>query len=527
MIKPQSIQRRDFLRLLGLLGVSTAIPFSFAAPASLVLKENPFQLGVASGDPAADGMVLWTRLISDQLPKDKPVLVNWSLYKWDQPEQTIASGAVLALPELAYAVHAEVTGLAANTWYGYQFTIAGHQSMPGRTRTLPAANEKVTSLALAFASCQRFEDGYYSAYRAMLAEKLDLVCFVGDYIYEYRSRKKTVRSHNLPHITDLAGYRQRYALYKVDADLQAIHAHCPWLVIWDDHEVENNYFASMSTSGKGNISVLRAAAYQAFYEHMPIRASRLAAGIEGLLAGEGLRLYEQFSFGSLAQLLLLDNRQYRDAPLCGKEPTAAMAKVCEPKLAQTHSMLGKNQENWFEQCLSNNNQVPHLWHLVIQQTRFTPANYHAGYANRANRDTWDGYPVARQRLLDALINANLERVVLLGGDIHYNWVAKVHAQPYEVKSPVVAMEFCGTSISSRSNTTEQSIKRLLSRNPHLHYANAAYRGYGVLRLSQEQANVTLMAVADIANPDSQVFKLAEFSLAENMVLAQHIAAIHD
>lgn len=500
-------RRRDFVRLLALLGLAATVPLTLSLTRGQLFMQNPFRLGVASGDPTADGVVLWTRLVSPQLPANSAVAVSWQVFELNQPENIVARGEAAAIAELAHSVHVEVAGLQADTWYGYQFSVAGHRSVVGRTRTLPQTGANVAQLTLAYASCQRYEDGYFSAYRAMLDESLDLVCFVGDYIYEYASRRDGVRSHTLPRIKDLQGYRARYELYKSDADLQAIHAHCPWLVVWDDHEVENNYFAQYSTEGRGDISALRSAAYQAFYEHMPLRASRLIGGLQGLLDGKELRLYQQLSFGKLASLYLLDNRQYRHRPLCGENAESKLAEVCQPALEATHTMLGDEQQHWLEQQLAS---AGGHWQLLVQQTRFTPANYAAGFANSFSRDTWDGYPAARQLVLQAIQQPAVKNVIVLGGDIHQNWVARVHANPYDVSSPVIATEFCGTSISSRSATTPARIKRAVKRNPHLVFANAEFRGYGVLRLTMDAAVVSLKVVDTIADPKSTVSELARF-----------------
>ncbi|MCC5824626.1 alkaline phosphatase D family protein [Alkalimonas sp.] len=510
MTDKRSFRRRDFVKLLGLVAAAAALPYVASTTRRPVFWGNPFQLGVASGSPDATGFVLWTRLLSEQLT-DQDVVVEWELFDAAQPDQVVRQGQAVALAALAHSVHVELDGLKANHWYHYRFRVAGYQSPLGRARTLPAVGEAVSSIRLAYASCQRYEDGYFTAYRHMREQQPDLVCFVGDYIYEYRSRAGAPRPHSLRRIRNLNDYRARYALYKSDPDLQAMHAACPWLITWDDHEVENNYFGQQSTEGRGDISKLRAAAYQAFYEHMPLRSSSLIAGIEGLLKHGSLQLYQALDIGKLARLYLIDNRQYRAAPYCGESPSDGVAAVCADAKSY-RTMLGEVQEQWLEQAMLSTQAKQASWHVVVQQTRFTPANYHVGALRNMSRDSWDGYPEARARLLHLFQQSDHENLVVLGGDIHQNWVAKVHADPYNKESKVLGTEFTGTSISSQSRATEAGMRRHLSRNPHLLYANAEYRGYGLVEIQQNKTEVTLFAVEEIANPESAVSVLARFAV---------------
>lgn len=510
MTGKHTFRRRDFVKLLGLIAAAAALPYVAGKVRQPVFWGNPFQLGVASGSPDAEGFVLWTRLLSEQLTDDD-VMVEWELFDADEPAKVVRQGQAVALAALAHSVHVELDGLKADHWYHYRFRVAGYQSPLGKARTFPSTGQALSSFRLAYASCQRYEDGYYTAYRHMRSQQPDLVCFVGDYIYEYRSRAGAPRPHDLRRIRTLDDYRARYALYKSDPDLQAMHAACPWLVTWDDHEVENNYFGQQSTEGRGDISRLRAAAYQAFYEHMPLRSSSLIAGVEGLLQHGYLQLYQTVEIGSLAKLYLLDNRQYRAAPYCGESPSDGVAAVCADA-SPYRTMLGEAQERWLAHELLSKQAQQVNWHLVVQQTRFTPANYHVGALRNMNRDSWDGYPEARAKLLQLFEQSQHDNLMVLGGDIHQNWVAKVHADPYNKESKVVATEFTGTSISSRSRATVAGMRRHLRRNPHLLYANAEYRGYGLVDIQQSKTEVTLFAVEEIAQPDSAVSVLARFAV---------------
>jgi alkaline phosphatase D len=476
--------------------------------------DSPFGLGVASGSPSTDGFVLWTRLIGANLPTDRAVSVEWEVFVDDSLRQSVAQGRALALPELAHSVHVETSGLQPNQWYFYRFRCGNLLSPLGRARTLPAANAAVSGLRLAYASCQNWEHGHYAAYRQMRLDKPDMVVFLGDYIYEGAGHPSPgqVRTHMLPAANSLESYRARYALYKSDPALQAMHAACPWLVTWDDHEVENNYAGEFLISAKGLSTRRRQVAYQAYYEHMPLRASTMIRNVEGLRKKGALRIYDTYDYGRLARIYMLDNRQYRSAPLCGTNPTQKLQTICQavPDIDDERSLLGLDQERWLSDKFAEARDHNTIWNLISQQTRFTPLNYLHGAGQNARVDTWDGFPASRQRLIDALVSKGATNPIFLGGDIHKNWVANVYRDPYSVSSPIIAAEYCGTSISSRSKAEEQSDVKAMKKNPHCLFVNSQKRGYGLMDVSSERVTVTLRAVDDPSRPDSQVSELATF-----------------
>jgi alkaline phosphatase D len=213
---------------------------------------DPFTLGIASGDPVADGIVLWTRLAPDPLQgggmPPSNVDVRWEVATDESMRRIVKRGSAVASPGFAHAVHAEVNGLESDRWYWYRFDVGGAASPIGRARTLPKRDAVKERLRFAFASCQHYEQGYYAAHRHLAQEPVDFVAFLGDYIYESTSANQ-VRSHGSGEPISLADYRTRYALYKTDADLQAAHAACPWIVTFDDHEVDNNYVGLVSQDG--------------------------------------------------------------------------------------------------------------------------------------------------------------------------------------------------------------------------------------------------------------------------------------
>jgi alkaline phosphatase D len=458
--------------------------------------------------------VLWTRLVSAGIPENQAVPIDWQIFEDASLQRLVMEGQSLAMPELGHSVHIEVSGLRADQPFYYRFRCGGHHSPIGKSRTLPTPTAVVNQLRLAFASCQRWDHGYYAAYRQMRADDPDLVLFLGDYMYEsaIQAGSSPVRSHTLGAAVSLQDYRERYALYKSDPDLQAMHAACPWLLIWDDHELENNYAGQAALGGTEPLSSRRRAAYQAYYEHMPLRASTMIRGLSGLSRGDELRIYDAYDYGRLARIYMLDDRQYRSAPLCGISPSKKLSAMCASSEAYgtQRSLLGAEQEQWLEQQLEESVKSGIRWNIIGQQTRFTPANYTYGIGTKMNRDAWDGYPESRQRLIDALVRLGALNPVILGGDIHKNWVADIHHDPYAVSTPIIGAEYCGTSISSRSNSNPNADALGLRENPHCHLVNSASRGYGLVDINADRVLVTLRGVDDVTQPDSQITSLASF-----------------
>lgn len=501
-------------RLLALLAASVAAN-AIAAPGkpeTIKFDQNPFSLGVASGSPSSTGFVLWTRLMG-RLDAYDTIPVRWEVYEDEVKGKPVATGTARAMADLAHSIHVEVDGLRPDRWYSYRFMVGDEVSPTGRTRTMPADDATGGSLRFAYASCQRWEHGYYAAYRHMLAESLDLVLFVGDYIYEYAGKnvKDPVRSHDLPEIRTLADYRARYALHRSDPDLQKMHAACPWLVTMDDHDVEDNHAGGVSVFGTKDFEAKRIAAYQAFYEHMPVRSASLIRGLEGLKRTGGLRIYQRINFGRLAAFHVLDNRQYRDAPLCGARPSRTMTAVCRKTDTKTSTMLGMEQERWLDDGLGQEARRKTEWNFLVQQTAFSPRNYGFGEGSHASTDAWDGFPSSRERLIASIVARRPRNPVFIGGDLHQNWVANVHQTPYDVKSRVIASDFCGTSITSRGVSVQRS-RTVADANPHCLYANAAVRGYGVVQIDGERGTVRLRGVRNVADRDSAVDTLAEFTI---------------
>jgi alkaline phosphatase D len=460
-------------------GVAVAWPW-LASPVSavmrrqIVLSGDPFQLGVASGDPSPDGFVIWTRLAPEPhqgggMPPEN-VAVDWEIADDEHFRAVVARGTELATPELAHSVHVEIQGLPAGRWYWYRFMAAGATSPIGRARTAPASDETPDRLRLAFASCQHFEAGYYTAYEHMAREDLDLILHLGDYMYEYAAGKGQglVRRHGEEKCRNLAQYRNRYALYRSDKHLQAAHALCPWIVTWDDHEVENDYANGVSFENPKidpvEFLAQRAQAYQAYYEHMPLRRAQFPQG-------PSMQLYRRARFGKLVEFSVLDERQYRTAQPCGNNNKSP----CDETFSPTATLLGATQEQWLYDGLKAS---PTLWNALANQVMMARVDREVGEKLAYSMDQWPGYEQNRQRMLKFFAESGVANPVVLTGDIHSNWVNDLQVDSSRADDPVVATEFVGTSISSQGDGSESNAKvpQVLAENPFVKFLNLE-RGY--------------------------------------------------
>ena len=521
------MSRRDRRHLLGLAAAAAGtlwLPRS--AWSQPRLPANPFALGVASGSPRHDSVVLWTRLVQtglfggSTLP-NAAITVRWELAHDDAFTRIAQTGQAQALPELAHSVHVEAAGLDSDRSYFYRFMLGGDGndwvSTPGRTRTLPAPDAQPASLRLAYASCQRWEHGYFSAWRHLVADQPDAVVFLGDYLYEYPGATNAVRAGTGTWALTLDDYRKRHALYKGDADLQAAHAACPWFLVWDDHEVQNDY-AGLTVGDSGpavvDFAARRAAAYQAYYEHMPLRAGVLTRALAGLGSGAEMRLYGQVRYGQLATIHLLDARQYRSPQACTRDSKPGSSRVnpatCAAWMDPARSMLGTEQEQWLADSFSRSSGQA-TWNLLGQTTLFGPRDFKPGPGQTLWNDGWDGYTPARTRLVDGLRRHRVANPVFLGGDVHENWVGHVLADYADPASPSVGVEFCGTSITARSGGNAQ-LAAQLAENPHFVYAEAERKGYGIADITPQQMKVSLRVVSDVAAKATQIETLARFAV---------------
>ncbi len=505
--RPAPPSRRQTLKLLGALGAS-----SLAVPGWLqqahAAQRLGFDGGIASGSPTADSVVLWTRVTSppNETTINNPVSVHWELAEDEAFTRIAARGEEAASAVHGHTVHALAQGLKPARWYWYRFTAAGERSAVGRTRTAPAPGDAVASLDFAITSCQRWDHGHFAAWRDVAAQPLDLVFFLGDYIYEYASGASAVRATGSAYVQTLQDFRNRYALYKSDPLLQAAHAHCPWIVIWDDHEVDNDYANEQGQLLQSDFLARRAAAYQAWWEFMPVPHSLRPNGPHARIQG-------RLDWGRLARLQWVDDRQYRDLQACPRPGRGGSNTVklrdCPALADPARSLLGAEQEQWLAQGWS----LERPWNLLAQQTlmaRFSREPVvEASQDGRYWTDGWDGYPHARQRLLSAVAERKLPGAVVLGGDVHAHYVADLKLNFEDEKAAVVATEFCGTSIST-NGSAQTAVNAALPHNPHIRYGRADQRGSVIFRLNAERLSADLRAVVEPKSAASSVQSAARF-----------------
>jgi alkaline phosphatase D len=502
-----AFDRREFLRTLGALAIAPALGTSGCATTAR-LTSNPFTLGVASGAPLPDGVVLWTRLAPDPLAggglDPLPVSVRWEVANDEAFRTIVRRGNSVADPAWAHSVHVEVDGLAPDRWYFYRFMAGNFVSPVGRTRTAPPP-DALGKWRFAFASCQQYEQGYFCAHRHMAEEDLDLVVFLGDYIYESSWGKEHVRKHEGPEPYTLAQYRNRYARYKTDPDLQRCHARFPWIVTWDDHEVQNDYANDRAQDLDPNFLARRAAAYQAYYEHMPLRAMNRPRGPD-------MRLYGHYDFGRMARFHVLDDRQYRTHQACPKPKRGGSNTVakCDARLDESRTMLGFEQEAWLADSLA---QSGARWNVLAQQTVMAQVDRQPGPGRRYWTDGWDGYPAARKRLLTEIARRQIANPLVIGGDVHAYWVCDLVTDFDDPRAPVVATEVCGTSISSQGWPQER-VDGWRAESAHAKYARSDKRGYVTVELSAREARVRLRAIDSEKDPNSGIATIATFAVAD-------------
>jgi alkaline phosphatase D len=474
----------------------------------------PFRLGVASGDPLPDSVVLWTRLAPYPLygggmPLEN-VEVQWEVALDENMQTVVQTGNALATPELAHSVHVDVRGLEPERWYWYRFRVGSEVSPVGRTRTAGAFDSSIKQLNFAFVSCQDWQNGYFTAYQHLADEQLDLVIHLGDYIYEFGPRLGGPRIHITGETFSLADYRNRYALYKIDRNLQAAHAAFPWIVTWDDHEVVDNYANLISGDNETQeaFAVRRANAYQAYYEHMPLRESSLPNQ-------SNMQLYRRFTFGDLAEFNVLDTRQYRTDQPCND----SIKPRCQQAFDTNATMTGQEQEQWLFQGLD---QSRSRWNAIAQQTMLAEYDFDPRPdTGLFFMDQWDGYVAARNRLLNFLQQRQPSNPVVITGDFHASWVHDLKADFNNPASPTVGTEFVGTSISSVFPAILVApIRAALIDNPHTKFFDGTFRGYVRCQLTPERWQSDYRVVSTVNSPNASISTLASFVVQNGQPGAQ-------
>jgi len=548
----RNLTRRRFIQGLGAAAGVVAAPALIAARAKEIeVGSELFSLGVASGDPSPNSVVLWTRLAPDPLNgggmPPRPVLVQWAVATDPEMVRVICRGAQTALPQNGHAVHVVAGGLPRNRWLYYQFQALGTRSRIGRTRTFPAPGDMVEQLRFAVANCQNYNQGFYPAYADMLGKGLDFVVHVGDYIYEDGPDEILIapeRTHNSGEVFTVEDYRNRYALYRLDHNLRDAHALYPFIVTPDDHEVDNNYAglipeASSPTQGDEFVQ-RRLNAYQVYSETMPLRPRNRLHDQD-----PELHLYRRLQFGDLADLHVLDTRQYRTDQPAGDvfgstDPDSlALEGILDDVLFDADgildpqaTLLGSRQEAWLTRNLNGSRA---RWNILAQQVMVMPWNLiESGRTqialdptipdlikeqllaavdrvdNLFNVDAWDGYQAARRRLLGMLERIRPNNPVILTGDIHSAWAASLLTDFDNPESAdMIAAEFVATSISSTflaidPRPADFVVRTSLADNPHIAYFNGLFRGYCLCDVDRDRWQTSYRAVgrlADLQNPD--------------------------
>ncbi len=483
-------------------------------------KGNPFSLGVASGAPRPDGFVLWTRLAPDPMSTDPEspggmrggdITIGYEIATDDAMADIVRRGEATAEAKFAHSVHLDVAGLRFGRPYWYRFKSGDAVSPVGRAITLPAPGASPDRLRFGFVSCSNYEHGYFSAYRHLTEENPDVVLFLGDYIYDTIEEKQPiVRRHSDGVVAStLPTYRNRYAQYRLDQDLQRLHAQVPSLVTWDDHEVENDYADQWSQwfVEPARFLLQRAAAYQAFYEHMPVRP--MLSHPEGPV----MRVYDRFTFGDLIEISMIDGRQYRSREACYGPPNKGGGHVesnetCPERLAAARSMIGFAQEAWLYAGFANSKA---RWNLIGQDVLMAQYREKQKGLEGFWTDDWDGYPANRTRLLQRMADTHVSNPVVVGGDIHSFFANDLRVNFDDPSSPVVATEFVGTSISSYPAPYDL-IAQTLSENPHVHFFESRKRGYVSVDLRRDTMQVNMRVVSDAHDPKATISTLKAFAV---------------
>ncbi|WP_406477849.1 alkaline phosphatase D family protein [Streptomyces sp. NBC_01615] len=469
-----------------------------ARAAETPLPDGVFTLGIASGDPLPDAVVLWTRLAPDPLNgggmPDRAVSVEWEIAEDSRFRKPARRGTAQALPEYGHSVHVDVRGLRPDRAYWYRFRAEGQLSPTGRTRTAPHPHSSGGSLRVALASCQNWQNGYFTPYADMLDQDPDVVLFVGDYIYESKPSATAVRRHegsDEPYT--LVQYRNRYAQYRTDPHLAAMHANAPWVVTFDDHEVDNDFAGEIpqdpdKQSHDAFVARLTAA-YQAYYEHMPVRATAIPDGPH-------IQMYRRLDFGRLARLNVLDTRQFRSNQATSQEGAE------DPSL----TMLGTEQKEWL---LDGLHKSPTRWNLIASQIMMAETDLQVGEGKLWYYDAWDGYQAERNALMGEF--ASIRNPVVLTGDRHLTMISDLKEDFADPDSAVVGAEFVGTSISSGGDQDQTAFHKewdpRMADNPHWKFIDA-HRGYHLFDIDRGGIDAQVRVPETVLQPDAASSTLA-------------------
>ncbi|MDQ6934420.1 MAG: alkaline phosphatase D family protein [Actinomycetota bacterium] len=480
---------------------------SRASAASLPLLLNPFTLGVASGDPVPDGFVIWTRLAISPLTDDgfggmpdSSYDVDWQVATDPRFFTVVTSGTESISRETAHSVHVEVAGLLPAREYWYRFRAGDWMSQVGHAITAPDAGAMPSSLRMAQVSCAQYAEGYFSVYRRLAETNPDLVVHLGDYIYEFGNYAGALRPYAGASCFTLADYRRRYAQYKTDRDLQFAHATAPFVCVFDDHEVENNWADTHPPGYEPGFMTRRANAFRAYWENMPMRRPQVPVGYN-------MQLYRRLVWGRLANIHLMDTRQFRDDQACGDG-----YKVCSTASAATRTITGAAQERWL---LDGFRASVATWDILAQQVFFGQRDTDSGAAKRTSMDAWDGYTASRYRITKGWYDAGVRNAVVLTGDVHSAWANELKLT-YDRPATNVGVELVATSVTSAGDGYDNSGNHpWMQWNPDLRYFNNL-RGWISTTYTPQHLTADYQVVAKVSQPNEPSWLKARFVVEDGV-----------
>ncbi|HEY3259663.1 MAG TPA: alkaline phosphatase D family protein [Pseudonocardiaceae bacterium] len=569
--------RRSVLKGAALAAAAVAVPIRVFDPAAAAAPASAgiFGYSVASGDPTADAVVIWTRATPPRRHRDdpvatpgsglgQPVQVLWEVARDAEFRRRVRQGVVRTSPDSDHTIKIDVTGLQPYTRYYYRFRAEGETSAVGRTRTAPDDPSRLHALRFALVSCSNYTGGYFTAYRALgQRDDLDFVLHVGDYLYEYGNGADRYGPPELAgtrdgvpatETIDLTGYRLRHALHKADPDLALAHRQHPWITIFDDHEVANNAWdggAENHTPGvEGAFSSRRRQAYQAYLEWMPFRLPEQSPGEspgESPVPHRGIRFFKRFGFGPLGDLSIVETRQNRSAQVDvppftrtggGLIPTgipAVDAQLADP----ARHLLEPEQLSWLRDGTADQGRP---WHLIGNQVVFAPVRFPGAVLGLPpqltllNSDQWDGYQADQAALIAHLgaLPASAGDVVVLTGDIHSSWAMDIPANHADPGSMPVGVEFvcpsvtsdgfyelvraalpAGTPAEAAVTVTRGITSALAARNPWIRYLDGLGHGYTLIDVTPDrvQADFHHTPRPTSALPDPRIVPTTSISYA--------------
>lgn len=482
-----NINRRRFFSLSGA-GIALGLP---GCGTVATQPTSPFRHGIASGDPLADRVVIWTRISTDT--SCDAVDVTWRVAA---ASGVIREGVATTTAEADWTVKIDVDGLDPATRYTYTFAALGHESETGQTRTLPADGKKPVRLAVT--SCSNWVAGHFNAYASIATIDVDAVIHLGDYLYEYgNARVAGERRHEPDHeIVSLDDYRTRHAQYKTDPALKKLHARHPMIAVWDDHESANNAWqdgAQNHQPEEGDWSIRKAAAIRAYFEWMPIR---------GYPAEPKTRIFRRFRFGDIADLHMLDTRLYaRDQ----QAARGATETIDDP----ARTLLGADQRAWLTDGLANHEG---RWQVIGNQLMMGQLTY----ADRVvlNSDQWDGYPMSRRAIFDAATANAIDKLVVITGDIHSSWAVELSRDPFADAPERIGVECITPSVTSPStrdrNVALEREQRLIDDLPHVAFTDQTHHGYLLLEIEEDQAIAEWWFNPSVETPSDSQYLAARY-----------------